>query len=301
MTVPYGKGWLSVDDQIELLALRGLLIDDEAGAREFFSHVNYHRFDNYCRAFESSRHVFFPGTSFTEVVALYDFDGSLRELLSRAIRVFEIDLRTILASAWGEHHGAFGHRIGANFFRTFAHADWLAELQGETIRSREFFIKHYRETYDEFPDLPIWMAVEIMPMRWLSAMFAGMKAKDQKPLIERYEVSPVLFASWLHHLTYVYNLTTHHARIWDRLWSVSPKLPRSFDWMPPSLPAQNRLFATLLILSHLLAHCPRQRAFTSLWRASIESHIDTMPPITDGPARMGLPGDWKNHPDWIAP
>ena len=106
--------------------------------------------------------------------------------------VFEIDLRTIIASAWGSRHGAFGHRNRNNFFRSFAHADWLTGLQGETIRSREFFVKHYRETYQEYPDLPVWMAVEIMPMRWLSAMFSGMKRPDQEPILARYEVSPVI-------------------------------------------------------------------------------------------------------------
>jgi len=298
MTTPYGKGWLSFEDQIRMLELRGIEIDNPQGARDFFRHVNYYRFNSYCQPFETARHSYAPGTTFSLIRALYEFDRALRGLLAEAIEIIEIDLRTTVGYFFGQQHGCFGHIEAGNFHRTFPHADWHGKLQGDAVRSRELFIENYRAKYQEYPDLPIWIAVEIMPFGELSRMFRGMTARDQKPVVERYGIPPLVFSSWLHHLVYVHNLCAHNSRLWDRAWSVKPKLPRALDWMPPMLPDGARLFATLLIISRLLQRCPAQGAFASRWRTAVEHHIAALPPVPDGLARMGLPKNWIKHSKW---
>ncbi|MDZ7618082.1 MAG: hypothetical protein U1E05_13845, partial [Patescibacteria group bacterium] len=50
------------------------------------------------------------------------------------------------------------------------------------------------------------------------------------------------------------NLCAHHARLWDRVWTIKPERPAGKDWQPPNLPSNSRLFATLLILRHMMKH-----------------------------------------------
>ena len=44
MTTPYAKPWLSIPDQLQKLKDYGLVIGDEAAARDFLRHLNYYRF-----------------------------------------------------------------------------------------------------------------------------------------------------------------------------------------------------------------------------------------------------------------
>jgi abortive infection bacteriophage resistance protein len=118
----YAKPWLSYSEQVARLADRGLSVPDAAAAERFLTHVNYYRFSGYCLAFEQQRHVFLPGVTFDDIAGAYAFDVVLRDLLTEALEVIEIDVRTCLAHSFGQRHGPFGHTDPANFFRRFDHA-----------------------------------------------------------------------------------------------------------------------------------------------------------------------------------
>ena len=300
MTTPYAKPWLSIPDQLQKLKDYGLVVGDEAAARDFLRHLNYYRFSGYGLAFEAQRHAFRPGTTFEAIQNSYYFDRALRDLVTESLEVIELDLRSAVAHDYGQAHGAFGHTAAANFFRTFDHVEWLDKLHEETERSNEVFVAHFKSTYSQFPDLPIWAAMEIISFGALSKMFSFMLKVDQKTIAARYNLQPATLASWIHHLVYTRNLCAHHARIWDRKWAIMPDLPPGNMWQPPALPGNARLFATLLVQSKLLLHCKAEKTFAHEWKQRVEALVDgQMPNVPDALARMGMPADWKRHPQWI--
>ncbi|MEZ6098453.1 MAG: Abi family protein [Pirellulaceae bacterium] len=123
--IPFSKPWLSYADQLQLLQQRGLAVPDPQAAEQFLSHMNYYRFSGYCLAFENGRHNFNGGTKFDDVVAAYHFDLTLRDLITEALEVVEVDLRAAIAHDFGQQHGAFGHTDPAKVFQRFNHIDWL--------------------------------------------------------------------------------------------------------------------------------------------------------------------------------
>ena len=185
-TRSYTKPWLSYKEQIALLTARGLTIADPEIAQAFLSHVNYYRFSGYCLAFEKNRHTFLAGTTFYDIKMAYEFDSRLRDIINEALEVIEIDIRTCLVHHLAQRHGAFGHINPNNFFERFEHDDWMEHVRDEVDRSSELFIEHFRETYAEYPDLPIWMLVEILSFGTLTRMYRGMKrfrsARSFQPL-----------------------------------------------------------------------------------------------------------------------
>ena len=79
------KNFRSHGQQIELLRLRGMHIEDEAMARRALERVNYYRLSGYWfpyrqRSSNGGQRLdeFIAGTSFEEVLALYEFDERLR-------------------------------------------------------------------------------------------------------------------------------------------------------------------------------------------------------------------------------
>lgn len=295
---PYGKPWLSHADQLRQLVARGLVVDDQASAEAFLAHVNYYRLSGYCLAFEQSRHEFADGCTFADVRAAYEFDLGLRDIVTDALEILEVDFRATIAHEFGRTYGPFGHVSPSAFFKTFKHGEWLAKVRSEADRSRESFVDHFRTRYVEFPDLPIWIATEAMSFGALSFMFAGMTRRDEQPIAARYRLQPFELAAALHHLVYVRNLCAHHSRLWDRAWSIKPVIPRGKAWQPPWLPRGDRLFASLLLQFHLLKHCRGVQADVAGWRDRVRRHLDSPPPVPDACRRMGMPREWRDHPVW---
>jgi len=299
MNVSYPKTWLSVSDQLQKLANRGLVIVDHVAATEFLSHINYYRFTGYGLAFEQPRHTYLPGTTFEQVRQVYEFDQALRDLFTETLELIELDLRTAIAHTFGETYGPFGHTLPGHFYRRADHPDWLVKLRGEAKRSRELFIDHYKATYQEFPDLPIWIATEVMSFGALSRMLQAMAKSDQKRIASRYRLQPLTLASCVHHLVYVRNLCAHHSRLWDRVWAIKPDLPAGKIWSPPLLPENTQLFASLLLQSTLLRQMPAERNFARDWRQRVQELIETQSPsCPEAHHKMGLPEKWHQHPLW---
>lgn len=296
----YQKPWLSYQDQIGLLQSRGMVIDNVQAAIEFLQHINYYRFSGFCVVFETSRHQFEDGVTFEQVQAACEFDRDLRDLVTEALEAVELDFRAAVAYHFGEHYGPFGHVTSSNFVRNkrFEHAGWTKRMQAEAARSNEPFARHFKTTYSGFPDLPVWVISEIMSFGALSRMCSGMLKPDRKAIAQRYGLQPRDWVSWLHHLNYVRNLCAHHARLWDRNWSIKPQLPAARFWKPPDLPGNNRLFATLLILNYLMVHCPTVTGYAAAWRSRVEALIDQPPSVTNAANLMGLTATWKTHPLW---
>ncbi|NER00847.1 MAG: Abi family protein [Cyanothece sp. SIO2G6] len=299
MTKPYDKDWLPVSDQVQKLESNGLIVADKSAAEKFLRHLNYYRFSGYGLAFEESRHKFVPDTTFEQLRQAYEFDRNLRDLIYESMEVIELDVRTTVAYSFGKKYQAFGHIDSANFFRTFQHGDWIVKLREETERSRERFVEHFKNTYSEYPDLPIWVATEIMSFGALSKMIEGMHRDDQKYIAQRYGIQPQTFTSCLHHLVYVRNICAHHARLWDRSWAIEPSLPYGKNWERPLLPGRDRLFASLLIQYTLLKRCAAEKEFAESWRDRIEALIlEKLPTCPKAQEQMGLTPGWHEHPLW---
>lgn len=294
----YQKPWLSHADQVAKLVARGLTVADAAAAERFLSHVNYYRFSGYCLAFEQPRHSFPPGVTFEDIAGAYAFDVTLRDLLTEALEVIEIDVRAWLAYHFGRAHGAFGHTDPANFFGKFDHADLMARLREEAERSSELFIKHFRAKYAEYPDLPVWMLTEVMSFGTLTRMFRGMDRRDQQAVSSRYGLQAFAFGTILLHLVYVRNLCAHHSRLWDRAWSMKATLPQGKMWQPPVMPGNDRLFSTVCLIQHLLNRCPAIGTFAEEWQNRLHPLLRTPPNTPQAHAYMGMPQDWDQHPVW---
>lgn len=294
----YAKPWLPYPDQVARLIQRGLSVPDAAAAERFLMHVNYYRFSGYCLAFEQQRHVFLPDIAFDDIAGAYAFDAVLRDLLTEALEVVEIDVRACLAHCFGQRHDAFGHADAANFFYRFDHADWMQHVHEEVDRSTELFVRHFRATYADYPDLPVWILSEVMSFGTLTRMYRGMERVDQREIAGRYGLQNADFGSILLHLAYVRNLCAHHCRIWDRIWSVKAILPRGPMWQPPTMPGNERLFSTVCLIRHLLRRCPAVTDVAAQWRDRVLALLTQPPKTPRAQECMGMPANWDKHPVW---
>lgn len=294
----YTKQSLTFAEQMSQLQQRGLTISDPDLASRYLQRVGYYRLMGYLfpqRIPGSDRYV--AGATIEEALLLYDFDRCLRELVLEAVGHIEVALRTSITYHFSHAHGPFGHRDAEKFsYNTQWHAEWLQGLTKEVQRSKEVFLTHYRQKYTNppFPDVPIWMATEIMSMGTLSLLFQAMLTPDKKVIAADFGLPSAIFGSWMHATSVIRNIAAHHGRLWNRALRVTPARPQEEAWSVGETPfPPNRCFFMLLVLRQLLRHTA---ADDIAWRDRVSTLLQTARPRHL--RSMGAIDQWQNHSLW---
>ncbi len=250
----------TIQQQLELLRQRGLVINDFASAEAFLNKVGYYRFAGYALHFEEFRdrkrtHTYKSGSSFTDVVSLYKFDSALRRLLFSAIENIEIAFRSQLCLKLAlDTNDSHWQLNPALFTPHFDHTRFLVDCEKEAARSRELFIKSYQKKYTE-PVLPAsWMLMEIVSFGTWSKMYSSLRDKRYKKDIAAYfKLKPFILESWIHSITVIRNLCAHHARIWNRSLTIKPRMTARMEkYYSARETERERIVLILDIISELL-------------------------------------------------
>lgn len=298
----YTKPPLSIDQQLDLLSSRGLVISDRQRAARYLAHISYFRLRGYWIPLESPgpspEHRFRPGTSFNDVLNLYIFDRKFRLLMLEAIERIEISFRAHFANELGTRYGSHCYLEPSRFVHTEHHDRLIASLQTEIDRSTESFIEHYCGTYTRPPLPPIWAVSEVMSFGQLSLWYKNLKHRSDRRLIANvYGLDESVLRSFMHHLTHVRNITAHHGRLWNRRLTITMTLPRR----PPKLAAMlnpdgdRYIGNTVLLLGYLLQLISPGTS----WPQRMRQLIATAPGIT--PAAMGFSDQWQSALIWRNP
>ncbi len=291
----YNKPPLSYDKQIELLASRGLIVADRPKAEKFLSQVNYYRFSAYCLPFESKRHQFHSGVTFERIQQLYEFDRHLRFLVDEALEVIEISVRATISYYLACKYGAFVHEDAKSFFDKAKHAEWIAKIHDETTRSKETFIEHYAKKYEGFPQLPLWMAVEVMSFGALSQLYHNLLRPDQISLAKVVGYHSTVLSSWLHTFTYIRNMCAHHSRIWNRELSIAMVVPKHGSWQTINT---KRVGSVVFAINNFLSKLPIEQRIRKEWHAEMDTLLNQPVNIPKFYEVMGFRDNWKESPLW---
>lgn len=296
----FTKPALSIDDQLVLLRSRGMVIADEPTARHYLTHISYYRLRAYWIPFEgpvpaAGGHIFIPGTTFEDVLALYVFDRHLRLLVLDAIERVEVALRAAWAHQVALSHGPHGHIDPAHHHNHDFHANSIDDLWKEIDRSNDLFISHYRRTYNDPVLPPVWMAAEIISLGVLSRWIDNIKARQvRKAISDPFGIDESVLVSFAHHVSTVRNTAAHHGSLWNRRFTVTMKVPSYPAKLTiPMRDADSRkLHNTLVMLDHLLSVVAPENE----WRKRVVELINGCPQVN--PALMGFPPNWQSLAAW---
>ena len=239
----FEKPALSIPEQLELLASRGLVIPDSYAAAYYLKFISYYRFCGYGIEFEyyvANEKHYLQGTTFDQILECYVFDRKLRLLIIDAIERIEIAVRTAISHELAMKYDAHWYLNRNLFLKKFNHEGLISTVKRETfyrsqedvsqnVKKREQFIQHYFNKYSS-PELPpIWMVAEVLPLGTWSTIFANLeKRADQKLICHHFGLNYKVMTSWLHSLTYVRNLCAHHGKIWSRKFTLIPLIATEY-------------------------------------------------------------------------
>jgi abortive infection bacteriophage resistance protein len=239
---PFLKPPLTVIEQLELLRSRGIIIADERAAEQHLRFISYYQFCGYGIEFEgglvNGDKSYLPQTTFEQILDFYVFDRKLRLLVIDAIERIEVAIRTVISTEMALRYGAHWHLESGLFLANFRHNELVKAIkketgylqQGNLAKKRECFIQHHFNTYTH-PELPaVWMVAEVLSLGAWSQIFSNLRSRaDQKVICQHFSLDPTVMGSWLHSLTYLRNLCAHHSKLWNRVFTLKPKIANSYQ------------------------------------------------------------------------
>lgn len=225
------KNWLSYDEQVALLAERGLAIEDGDEAIDLLSRVGYYRLSGYFRYWQldpaKGDNRFVDGASFSVIRDLYLAEQSLEVLCDDILHPIEVMLRTRFAYSYAQRVGAIGKFARGEGFtqppdpsaeRVEEHA--LSNLD----RSKEPFVGHYRAElkvgnhYEAaaYDHMPIWAAVEAFTFGTVSRLItASAQSGVLDDIAGSMSVSRAMLPSQIRSFVYLRNRIAHCAKLWN--------------------------------------------------------------------------------------
>ena len=213
-----------------------------------------------------------------EVIKRYELDRQLRILLLDLVEIIEVQLRATIVHAL-EGYGTFALYTNDIFLTSFISLDrecnasaytlFLNILDAEIQRSNDVFIKHYKEKYNNFPHIPVWMAVEVMSFGTLSKLFSGLKRPIQRQISGVWGIDSKHFGSWIHCLTVLRNACAHQERLMQRKFNLQFRLRQE----ERDLNLESSSLVCFIYIAILLA---RRSLFFSHWKIKFTNFIEQM-------------------------
>ena len=291
------KSFTTPKELVKLLQSRGLEISDEQKAENYLKNIGYYRLSAYMYPFlrfPKELHQFKHGITFDKVMMLYRFDKKLRILLLNEIEKIEIAMREAVINITVEMTGDDFWLINrAHFSISQMFFDTLKLIDKEYSRSTEDYILHFKETYfDSYP--PAWILGELLTMGCVNRIYHNLKeARVRKAISQRFGLQPKVFESWMTILVLLRNSCCHHARVWNRLSSVPPVLPKhiSHSWITLPVNTQRIYFDICIIKYFLDVISPENDMLAKLqWLFVDYPEIDLR--------ALGFPDGWEFEPLW---
>lgn len=175
------KSFATHDEQLAILRSRGLVIEDEAAARRVLSRDNYYALiDGYKEPFLErdetknpyGEELYEADTTFSHILALYQFDRKLRLLLLGELLKFERSIKSKLAYRFSERFQEVDSFLDSSNYSLdeihFHERDRITATLNNLIEShRKRHRVRYpelREFYEKHKNLPLWVLVNFLSL-----------------------------------------------------------------------------------------------------------------------------------------
>lgn len=216
------KEFKTIEEQIEILKLRGLQITDEKTIEILTENNYYYLINGYKDLFideKCEEEKYKENVSLEEIYALYQFDSKLRINLLRYILIIERRLDTYIAYEFSKIYGNKEYLREQNFDNTkknnYKVSNLITNIRKNTIdqiNKGNKMLNHYMNKYGY---IPLWVLIRIMTLGESSKFYELMKQKDQNAIAKKFGVKEKVLKTYLHNIAIVRNICAHDEKLYD--------------------------------------------------------------------------------------
>lgn len=220
------KQFKTIEEQIELLKSRGLSIPDEPVAKKFLIENNYYRVSGYSLTLRTND-VFHEGSTFQNIIDIYNFDHELRHILMKYIETIEVKLKSVFVHEFSKIYGPEGYLDPRNFTDPLKQQEIIAKT--EKLKAQrlphEAYLKHYISELKT--TIPFWAYVELFSISDISFFLKISNEQIKESVAPAFNIPAErcrLLENFMHSMTILRNLCAHGSRIFNRFFEQKPKL-----------------------------------------------------------------------------
>lgn len=302
------KIFKTLEEQIEILKGKGLIIHDEKKTKEILFRENYFFISGYRHLFMKSfkDSSFIPGTTFEELYAAFQFDRNLRNTMFKHLLIIENNIKSIISYTLSKKYG-FKEKDYLNP-KNFTQDKLRARQVYDVINKMKRQIRvngrqhsatlHYLSNYGY---IPMWILVKVLSFGIISELYNILKIEDQITIAEIYDLDPETLSTYLTLLANFRNLCAHEDILYDhRTQKTIPDTRFHYELKIDMTDdeydyGKNDLFAIVIIMKQMLSE---EEFSTLIFEISYEidildGKVNTVPlPLILN--KIGFPANWRN-------
>ena len=258
------KTFKTIDEQIQILKDKNLIIEDIDNTKEVLLRENYFFIMGYRTLFlKQKENKFISGVTFDELYALFTFDRNFRNIILKNILVIENELKSVISYQLSKKYG-YKEKEYLNPKNFTSDKDKvrrvkdLLEKMKRQIRinaSTHNATMHYVSNYGY---IPLWVLVKVLSFGIVCELYTILKKEDQIEVADIFETTPQVLGDILILLSNYRNLCAHEDIVFEhRTERVVPDTKYHELMNIPKMDGEyiygkNDLFSVIIIFKILL-------------------------------------------------
>ena len=216
------KEFKTIEEQIEILKNRNLIVDEIQAKKVFKENNYYYVINGYKDLFidkSKSEETYIQNVNLNEIYSLYKFDIDLRIIFLQYILLLERKLDTYIAYEFSKKYGHKDYLMEKNFDNTKKNNIKIAKLihdintnMMEQLNNGNKMLKHYINQYGY---VPLWVLIRILTFGQVSKFYALMKQTDQNIIAKNFLVREKNLKIYINNLAIIRNICAHDEKLFD--------------------------------------------------------------------------------------
>lgn len=305
------KVFKSIDEQIEILKSKGLIINDIDKAKEILYRENYFFISGYRHLFmrKFRDNQFINGTTFEELYATFVFDRKLRNIMFQYILIVENNIKSIISYQLSKKYGFKDkdYLNPNNFTQDNIKVRQVHDVLNKMKRQIRVNGRQHSATMhylDNYGYIPMWILVKVLSFGLVSELYSILKIEDAKSIADEYHSDPETITSYLTILSNFRNLCAHEDILYDH--RTQKEIPNSkyhselhiemYD--EEYIYGKNDLFAIIIIMKVMLTDNEFNDFIYQIGYEIdvLDGKVDTVP-LSCILNKVGFPDNWRDIVD----
>lgn len=302
------KIFRNLDEQINILKEKDLIIEDEEKAKQILLRENYFFLSGYrhllMKNYKDKK--FIQGATFDELYSIFNFDRRIRNICFKNILIIENNIKSIISYQLSKKYGfqEKNYLNQTNYTSDPLKAKQVHDVLNKMRKQLAFNGKKHSATMHYLTNygyIPMWILVKVLSFGLMSEFYCILKNEDKEEIAELYNMNYEDMEIYLYLLANFRNLCAHEDILYDHRTQRS--IPDNDIHKTLKIEVnedeykygKNDLFALMIIFKYMLT--PDE--FREMIR-EISYEID----ILDGKIkivptetilnRIGFPTNWKD-------
>lgn len=301
------KEFKTLDEQIEILKNRGLVINDIEKTKGLLLRENYFFINGYRHIFMKNHKesLFIEGTTFEELYAVFQFDRNFRNILFKNLLIVENNLKSIISYNLSRKYGIKekDYLKASNFSQDIKKIRQVNDVLNKIKRQIKLNGRQHSATLhylSNYGYVPLWILVKLLSFGMINELYSILKPDDKLSVAEYYNIDVETLGTYIGLLSNYRNLCAHEDIVYEH--RTQKEIPDTKYHMELDIPmtndeyiyGKNDIFAVVIMLKYMLT----KNDFTdfvnevSYELSLLDGRINTIPQskILD---RMGFPLNWE--------